>query len=365
MWRLLDLGAVSGYVMTNLYEVVARQISKGESPNTFILCHPEAPFVNIGYHQLMEKSVDVERARQLGYALVRRTIGGGTILDGPWEQDYFAVVDRNSPHCPPTIPGFYGKFLQIPVEALKRLGLEAKIRPPNDILVNERKISGNGAITIERANVLAGDLLLDAPTKLMAEVIKTPSEKFQDKVASTMGEWITSIRREAGEVGREAVKEALVEGFKEALGVELEPGVLSQEEREHLEALVEERSSHQWIFSKDEEVLLKVEQASTGTKIRGGVVVSEASYKAGKLIQVLLVSHEDVIRDISISGDFFTYPLVGGVEGLERALVGVPLEEGVLEERVEEAFRELGVQIYGAQPKDIAKAILLARHSSD
>ena len=86
MWRLLDLGPIDGYTMTNLYEAVGLSVSSGESPNTVILNHPEAPFVNIGYHQLMDKEINVEKARARGYRLVRRTIGGGAILDGPWSR---------------------------------------------------------------------------------------------------------------------------------------------------------------------------------------------------------------------------------------------------------------------------------------
>ncbi|MFQ6094530.1 MAG: hypothetical protein ACE5NN_00155 [Candidatus Bathyarchaeia archaeon] len=59
MWRLLYTGAVDGYVMTNLYEAVARAVSEGLSSNTLILDHPEKPFVNIGYHQQMEKEIDI------------------------------------------------------------------------------------------------------------------------------------------------------------------------------------------------------------------------------------------------------------------------------------------------------------------
>lgn len=163
-WRLLDLGAIDGYTMTNLYEAVGHAVSSGEVPNTVILNHPESPFVNIGYHQLMDKEINVEYAREQGFSLVRRTIGGGAILDGPWEQDYFVVVNRSSPECPKTIPEFYATFMKPPIYALRKLGMEASIRQPNDILVDGKKISGNGAIGIEKANVLAGDLLLEAPT---------------------------------------------------------------------------------------------------------------------------------------------------------------------------------------------------------
>ena len=82
-WRLLDLGPVDGYTMTNVYEAVSRAVGSGEVPDTLILNHPSQVFVNIGFHQLMEKEIDVDYARSMGFDLVRRTIGGGAILDGP------------------------------------------------------------------------------------------------------------------------------------------------------------------------------------------------------------------------------------------------------------------------------------------
>ena len=364
MWRLLDLGAVDGYTMTNLYEAVGRAVSGGSVPNTVILNHPSGPFVNIGFHQLMDAEIDVEYAREMEFDLVRRTIGGGAILDGPWEQDYFVVVDRKSPECPRTIAEFYPKFMGPAVGALGRLGLEASIRPPNDILVSGRKISGNGTITIEGANVLAGDLLLDVPGDLMSRIIRAPSEKFQDKLAESMGEWLTSVRGELGsEVSRDAVKSAYVESFSEDLGVELVPGVLTEDEEFCLMGLIEERRTEEWVFGKD--LLLRgLVEDPWATKVRGGVTVSEAIHKAGKLIRVTVVSEEGVIRGVSISGDFFTMPFVGAVSGLEEALVGVALEEGALAEAVAGAYKRLGLMVFGAGQGDFVAALLKARVES-
>jgi lipoate-protein ligase A len=125
MWRLIDLGPVNGYTMTNLYEAVGRAVSEGSVKNTVILNHPLKPFVNIGFHQLMEKEIDINFAKKMEFDLVRRTIGGGAILDGPWEQDYFVVVNRRSEECPASISEFYKKFLGPPLLALKKMGLEA------------------------------------------------------------------------------------------------------------------------------------------------------------------------------------------------------------------------------------------------
>lgn len=362
-WRLVDLGPVDGYTMTNLYEAVGRAVSSKESANTVILNHPVSPFVNIGYHQIMEKEIDVDYARKMGFDLVRRTIGGGAILDGPWEQDYFVVVDKHSKECPNTIPEFYQRFLKPPIYVLRKLGLEASIRLPNDILVGGRKISGNGAITIEDSNVLAGDLLLDVPSELMTRIIKAPSEKFQDKLAKSMTQWLTSIRKELGEdTDRSTVKRYLAEGFEKELEIHLEPDTLTEKERLRLQHLVEVRRSEEWIFSKDlaHQQLLSKGEASAA-KVRGGVTVSEAVHKAGKLIRVTLVAEDEAIAGISLSGDFFTRPYVGAITGLEEALVGTPLDEESIKERVGRAFEALGLVIFGASHEDIVTAIMKAR----
>jgi len=97
------------------------------------------------------------------------------------------------------------------------------------------------------------------------------------------------------------------------------------------------------------------------TKVRGGVTVSEAVHKAGKLIRVTVVSEEGVIRGVSISGDFFTMPFMGAVSGLEEALVGVALEEGALAEAVAGAYERLGLMVFGAGQGDFVAALLKAR----
>ncbi len=361
-WRLLDLGPVDGYTMTNVYEAVSRAVGSGEAPDTLILDHPSRVFVNIGFHQLMEKEIDVDYARSMGFDLVRRTIGGGAILDGPWEQDYFVVVNRRSPLCPTTVPEFYRRFMGPPVVALRKLGLDAEVRPPNDILVGGKKISGNGAISVEGSMVLAGDLLLQVPSDLFSRIIRAPSEKFQDKLAESMQGWLTSIEDETGvEPNRGRVKDALIEAFQEELGVDLLLGALSKGEEESLGELVRERRSEEWIFSKDNDFHSLISGDNREVKVRGGVSVSEAVHKAGKMIRVVLVSEDDRIAGISISGDFFTQPYVGGISGLEERLVGTPLDEDALNEAVAGAFQELGLTVFGASQEDFVETVMKAK----
>lgn len=361
LWRLVDLGPIDGYTMTNLYEAVGRAVSERSSPNTFILNYPKNPFVNVGYHQILEKEVDVKYAREMRFDLVRRTLGGGTILDGSWEQDYFVIVHRRSNECPISIPEFYRKFLKPPLYALHKYGLDARIRPPNDILVGDRKISGNGAITIDEANVLAGDILLELPLKLMMRIIKAPSEKFRDKLAKSMAEWLTSLKKELGaSIDREEVKSYLVEGFEKELGIKLEPGTITSLEKKYLEEMIKKRRSEEWIFGKDIEYqrLLSTDQFKS-IKIRGGIVVYEAIHKANKLVRVTVVMSDDKkIKGISISGDFFTQPYLGAISKLEEALIGVQVEEEHLTEKITSTFKKIGLKTFGVTPKDFIDAIM-------
>ncbi len=157
------------------------------------------------------------------------------------------------------------------------------------------------------------------------------------------------------------MKEALVAAFCEELRVELIRGSLSDREEETLEALVGERRREDWIFGKDNDYRSMISGENRGVKVRGGVSVSEAVHKAGKLIRVVLVSEEGRIAGISISGDFFTQPYLGGITGLEERLLGTPLDEGALKEAVASAFKELGLAVFGASQEDFVKTVMKAR----
>jgi len=51
-------------------------------PNTVLLVQPSAPYVCLGFHQELEKEIDVECCREKGLPIIRRSQGGGaTYLD--------------------------------------------------------------------------------------------------------------------------------------------------------------------------------------------------------------------------------------------------------------------------------------------
>ena len=364
-WRLLDLGAVDGFIMTSLYEAVARAVTEHDLPNTLILNYPTEPFVNVGFHQVVEKEVDIGFSQQQKFPIVRRSIGGGTILDGPWEQDYFFIVGRRTSECPADIKEFYRLFLSLIANVLRRLGVQAEYKPINDIVVRDRKISGNGAVSLGDTMVLAGDILLDLPTELMTRVLRVPDEKFRDKLKKSLSEWMTSLKLELKEVPtRDELKGHLVQEFERQIGVTINEGQLSVQERQYLNELSAERRRREWIFMKDlsHERLFQAVEARQ-IKVKEGVRICESVYKAQKLIRVTMEIVNDRIGDISISGDFFTEPNIGIIERLEQSLIGVSLDREALQDKILMSFNGGRLGVTGASVDDFIQAILAAKNA--
>ena len=115
---------------------------------------------------------------------------------------------------PVTVEGIFKKLLGITVYVYRKLGLPAEFKVLNDVVVNGRKISGNGAGEFgDNTVILVGNIILDLDYDSMAHVLKVPSEKFRDKMVKSMREWVTSIKKELGYVpSSEQIKKLLVEG---------------------------------------------------------------------------------------------------------------------------------------------------------
>jgi len=185
-WRWLDLGGVDGATMVNVFVALAGPVARGHSPPTAFVLYPERPFANVGFHQEAEREVDVPYCRANGIPVVRRVVGGGAILDGPWEHDYMVVVPPGAPGTENGVAGFYEHYLAPISATLGRLGVRAERSGVNDLAVGRRKISANGALQLEGSWILVGDLLLDLDVPAMSRVLRVPDEKFRGKLATGM-----------------------------------------------------------------------------------------------------------------------------------------------------------------------------------
>ncbi|MEM3852594.1 MAG: biotin/lipoate A/B protein ligase family protein [Methanomassiliicoccales archaeon] len=356
--QIIRMGAVDGQTMTNAFAVLAHSVSTGRRGDTLVICHAENPFANVGFHQSVDEEIDLDYCRRNGIPVVRRLIGGGAIADGPWEEDYFLICSHSSPYVRGSIQEYYSRMLEPVAKVLDGVGIRATKQGLNDLAVNGRKISANGAVDIESARVLTGDILLWLDVETMSSILKVPDAKFRDKLAKSMKEHLTSVENETGKrPDREGIDEAIISAFSQNYGRAFEDK-LDSSELGLLMDYIRERSGDDWIFSRD----MAAQRLREGrlVKLREGAYLCRYDHKAQKLIRVTMLVEDGKIADIAFAGDFFTIPVNWSLRTLESELTGAGLTMDELRGKIESVLHRDGVTVLGASPEDFATAILRA-----
>ena len=101
---------------------------------------------------------------------------------------------------------------------MRDFGLEATIQQPADLVVNGRKISGNGAGDVNGYAVYIGNILLNFDRLTMVKVLRTANKAFREYTRQSMESFMTTMTEELGyRPEPERVEEQLLIHFKQWL----------------------------------------------------------------------------------------------------------------------------------------------------
>ena len=346
--RLIDADTVPPVRSQTVYHAVAYAMTP-ETPNTIILVAPDAPYVCIGFHQEVDKEVNVDFCREHGLPVVRREVGGGAVyLDS---NQVFTQWVFHEEDLPMQVEKRFRLHAEPLVKTYRALDIPAEFHPVNDVQVRGRKIGGMGAAAIGNAEVLVCSLMFDFNFELMARVLKVPDEKFRNKIYQSLQEYMTTLTRELGAApGKEMVKELYIRECQTLFDDELIPGEFTDPELREMEKLDAKFSSRSWLDEKGGLVRPAV-------KIHADVWVGETAYKApGGLIRATVRIRKNRIDDISFSGDFTLYPQ-DQLRVLEQILLHQPIENEALMDAARKFYEENDVQSPGIEPEDWVNAI--------
>lgn len=300
--ELFSLGKIPWRETQLIYHALARL-----GRQSLCLVSPATPYVCIGFHQDLIQEVDLEFCRSNNIPVFRRQVGGGAVfLDG--NQLFFQLIlKHDNPLVPKRIDAFYRKFLQPMIEVHRRIGIPAEYKPVNDLVVQNRKISGSGAGEIGDCIVFVGNMILDFDYETMSRVLKIPDEKFRDKVKKTIEENLSTIRREMGEEAfglwdEEILNAVVAEEFEKLLG----PFIPADKDKMLIEKMQELESAlmaDEWLYMRGKRVSGRVINVRSGLK-----VLHRVHKAAGGLIRADFTVDDGRYNDVSISGDFFCFP---------------------------------------------------------
>ena len=250
--RFLDLKVNDAYTNMATDEALTKARGEEKAPDTLRFYRWKPSAVTLGYFQSVEDEVDLDALKHFGIDLNRRISGGGAVLNSAeGEITYSIIMDENDPRISSDPTESYRYLCHGIIEGLGILGIEAEFKPINDIIVGPRKISGNAQIRRYGAVLHHGTILVDFDAKQMFSVLKISDTKISDKLIQQAEERVTTIRKVLDRhVSFEEVRAAMEKGFSKALGVELEPGELSDHEKELVAQYREKYASHEWRFRR-------------------------------------------------------------------------------------------------------------------
>ncbi|PNX52841.1 MAG: lipoate--protein ligase [Thermoplasmata archaeon M9B2D] len=252
-FRFIDLEVHSAFENMAIDESIMLSMKEGEVGPTLRLYRWLPSAVSIGTFQGMMDEVDIDYCKAENIDVIRRITGGGAVYhDYNGEITYSIIVPKGHRLAPDDIIESYKIICKGLTNALNHLGIKSEFKPINDVVTGGKKISGNAQTRRNSCVLQHGTILLDLDVNVMFQVLKVPSEKISDKMIADVKQRVTSIRDVLDrDVPIDELRQALQEGFSEALGINLVRGQLTVEEQHEAKRLAAEKySTYEWNFKR-------------------------------------------------------------------------------------------------------------------
>lgn len=164
-------------------EHLARNYRQGE----FFFIWQVEPTVIFGRCQNPFAEVNLEYCRENGIHTYRRKSGGGCVYADMNNLMFSHITSSDE------VTTTFSRYCRMIASTLRKLGLDASATGRNDVLIGDRKVSGNAFYHLHGRSIVHGTMLFDADPTVMAAAI-TPSEaKLRAKGVASVKSHITTI----------------------------------------------------------------------------------------------------------------------------------------------------------------------------
>ncbi|MCL1833006.1 MAG: lipoate--protein ligase family protein [Leptospirales bacterium] len=252
-FRLIVDPPLSGSVnMAKDHAILSAISHDGQSPALRIYRWIE-PTVTIGYFEEINCKVDRDYCNKKKIPVIRRESGGGTVLHH-MELTYSFTIRLNSGLIPQSVNESFQKIISPIINTLKEHIDGVEYRAVNDIVINERKISGSAQS--RRSGVLQqhGTIIFDIDDEILASAIIHNEEKLKNRGFSSARQALTSMKDETGKDIDERFMEgfiaSMISRFSKEFNVEFICSELSESESVMMEDYAKRFSSDEWNFKK-------------------------------------------------------------------------------------------------------------------
>ena len=273
-------------------EYVARHIDEYDA---FFMWQVE-PSVIFGRNQLIENEVNLDFCRLHGIKTYRRKSGGGCVY-ADMSNIMFSYITKDE------AVGFtFNRYINMVVLVLQKLGVDAKASGRNDIMIGDRKVSGNAFYHIPGRSIVHGTMLYDTNMVNMVGAITPNDEKLISKGVESVRQRIALLKD---------FVQIDIEQFKTFVRENLCKGeiTLTSDDIRAIEEIEKEYLTDEFVYGNNPKY----------TVVRKGRIEGVGEF------EVRIEVKNGVIKGLTMLGDYF---IVGDVDvAIVKPLKGVKLSE--------------------------------------
>lgn len=263
--------------------------------------------VVIGKHQNLFREVNISEASKDQVKLSRRTTGGGAVYHDLGNLNYSIIVPSEEKNiC---------KQMQIITDALKQLNINASVSGRNDILVKNRKFSGNAFRDSRRNHLHHGTIMVQTDFDRLSKYLTPSKIKLSTKGFSSVRSRVINLSDLSPSLSIDSLSYQLRNSYENLYGkcTLLDNSLLDYKAIKKLEI---KNSSYEWIYGNTPAYNMQI----------------ETNLSFGEISVILNIDKKGIIETAEIYTDAMN---VGFFDDLKRSLPGMKLNMESIKETFE------------------------------
>ncbi len=212
-------------------EVLLHLAEQGSIQEVLRFWESQKIFIVLGRTGKLHEDVYMERARQEHVPVLRRSSGGGTVVQGPGCLNFTLILSKKHHPDIQDLRKSYIFILEKMIDAFALLHVPAVFKPVCDLALvdGEKKFSGNAQHRGRHYILHHGTILYDFDLSVIEKFLKVPKEVPEYRQGRSHRDFVTNIG-----VTKEAIKEAVQKIFN----VNREENFLGSRENECLQRFI-------------------------------------------------------------------------------------------------------------------------------
>lgn len=205
----------------------------------------------IGRNQNPYKECDIKKLKEDDVHLVRRLSGGGAVYHDLGNLNFTFIADDMNYNVE--------NNMNVVLSAISRFGIHGCFSGRNDLLVKERKFSGNAFTNENGVNCHHGTLLVDVDLGKLSRYLSVSPLKLHSKGIDSVTSRVINLREISSEINIENLKSALIDSFNEFYKTKGEIVTLNEKTID-VAAYFEKYNSWEWNYSESPDFTISMEE---------------------------------------------------------------------------------------------------------